>query len=220
MDGSHCGTRSDCVSHNFDHGTTSTQKLIKIAHSPSAGHRKVRLGRQSSSCTVILDLGPRVFTMQSAFRHAAVEKTSVINFEQFLQTTISTLGVAFAYAFARPLDQCKMILCIDDNPDVLKCEKARKLWIHTVLIAPAGGEDLELTSMYPVDLVIVDYFKSEMNGQGVAIELRRLMPHAPIILLSGAVDVQEQALKWVNTFLAKDRLATQLLPAIAQLQAG
>jgi CheY-like chemotaxis protein len=105
-----------------------------------------------------------------------------------------------------------MILCIDDNPDVLKCEKARKLWIHTVLIAPAGGEDLELTSMHPVDLVIVDYFKSEMNGQGVAIELRRLMPHAPIILLSGAVDVQEQALKWVNTFLAKDRLATQLLP--------
>jgi hypothetical protein len=41
--------------------------------------------------------------MQSAFRHAAVEKTSVINFEQFLQITISTLGVEFAYAFARPL---------------------------------------------------------------------------------------------------------------------
>jgi hypothetical protein len=46
------------------------------------------------------------------------------------------------------------------------------------------------------------------------------MPHAPITMLSGAVDVPEQALKWVNTFIAKDRLATQLLPALAQLQAG
>jgi CheY-like chemotaxis protein len=71
-----------------------------------------------------------------------------------------------------------------------------------------------------VDLVIVDYFMPEMNGQGVAIEMRRLMPLAPITMLSGAVDVPEQALKWVNTSIAKDRLATQLLPALAQLQAG
>jgi hypothetical protein len=41
--------------------------------------------------------------------------------------------------------------------------------------------------------------------------MRRLMPHAPIIMLSGAVDVSEQALKWVNTFIAKDRLATPVV---------
>lgn len=57
-----------------------------------------------------------------------------------------------------------------------------------------------------------------MNGQEVAMEMRRIRPLAPIIMLSGAVDVPEQALKWVKPFIAKDRLASQLLPAIAQVQ--
>jgi DNA-binding NarL/FixJ family response regulator len=57
----------------------------------------------------------------------------------------------------------------------------------------------------------------EMNGQEVAREIRRLKPSAPIIMLSAAVDVPEQALRLVDAFVAKDSLASQLLPAIAQL---
>jgi CheY-like chemotaxis protein len=56
-----------------------------------------------------------------------------------------------------------------------------------------------------------------MNGQEVALEMRRLRPQAPIIMLSAAVDVPEPALKLVDAFIAKDHLASQLLPAIAQL---
>jgi ABC-type uncharacterized transport system involved in gliding motility auxiliary subunit len=56
-----------------------------------------------------------------------------------------------------------------------------------------------------------------MNGHEVAIEMRRLKPKAPIIMLSAALDVPEQAMKLVDAFVAKDRLAGQLLPAIAQL---
>ena len=58
----------------------------------------------------------------------------------------------------------------------------------------------------------------EMSGHEVAIEMRRLRPQAPIIMLSGAGDVPQQALKSVDAFVAKDRLASELLPAIAQLQ--
>jgi CheY-like chemotaxis protein len=58
----------------------------------------------------------------------------------------------------------------------------------------------------------------EMNGHEVAIEMRRLRPQAPIIMLSGAVDVPEQALKYVDAFIDKPQLASQLLPTIAQLQ--
>ena len=76
---------------------------------------------------------------------------------------------------------------------------------------------LELASMHLVDVVIVDYLVPEMNGQEVAIKLRRFMPEAPIIMLSAAIDVAEQVLNLVNVFLAKDSLATQLLPMIAQL---
>ena len=111
-----------------------------------------------------------------------------------------------------------VLLCIDDNEDMLECEKSfLESFGYTVLTAPSGGEGLELAATHPVDVVIVDYLMPEMNGQEIAIEMRRLRPQAPIILLTGAVDVPEQALKWVDALIAKDRLASQLLPAITQL---
>ena len=75
---------------------------------------------------------------------------------------------------------------------------------------------MELASIHSVDVVIVDYFMPEMNGKDVAIEMRRLRPQAPIIMLSGTVEVPKQVLQCVDAFIAKDHLASQLLPAIAQ----
>jgi CheY-like chemotaxis protein len=113
--------------------------------------------------------------------------------------------------------QSKVLLCIDDNEDVLECEKEfLESFGYTVLTALSGGKGLELASIHSVDVVIVDYFMPEMDGQDVAIEMRRLMPQAPIIMLSGAVEVPKQVLQCVDAFIAKDRLASQLLPAIAQ----
>lgn len=114
-----------------------------------------------------------------------------------------------------------MILCIDDNQDVLECEKAFLESVgYTVLIAPSGGQGLELASLHPVDVVIVDYSMPGMNGHEVAIEMRRLKPRAPIIMLSGALDVPGHVLEWVDAFVTKDSLGSQLLPAIAQLHQG
>lgn len=113
----------------------------------------------------------------------------------------------------------KLILCIDDDQDVLECEKAfLESFGYTVMIASSGGEGLKLAEKQPVDVVIIDYSMPEMNGHEVAIEVRRLKPQVRIILLSGAVDIPEQALNRVDAFVAKDRLASQLLPVIAQLQ--
>ena len=112
-----------------------------------------------------------------------------------------------------------VLLCIDDNEDVLECEKSfLESFGYTVLTAATGSQGLELASIHSVDLVIVDYVMPEMNGHEVAVAMRQLRPLAPIIMLSGAVDVPEQALKWVDAFIAKDRLASQLLPAIMQLR--
>jgi CheY-like chemotaxis protein len=111
--------------------------------------------------------------------------------------------------------QSAVLLCIDDNEDVLECEKSfLESFGYSVFTAASGGKGLELASKHSVDVV---YFMPEMNGEEVAIEMRRLRPQAPIIMLSGAVDVPEQALKWVDAFIAKDCLASQLLPTIAQL---
>src|SRR5208282_3700235 len=114
--------------------------------------------------------------------------------------------------------QSAVLLCIDDNQDVLECEKAfLEIFGYTVLTAPSGGKGLELASIHSVDVAIVDYFMPEMNGQEFAIEMRRLRPQAPIIMLSAGVDVPKQALKLVDAFIAKDHLSSHLLPMIAQL---
>ena len=115
--------------------------------------------------------------------------------------------------------QSRLLLCIDDDEDVLECEKAfLESFGYTVLTAPSGGKALELASIHSVDLVVLDYFMPEMDGQELAVRMKRLRPQLPIIMLSGAVDVPDQALELVDAFIAKDRLASQLLLAIAQLQ--
>jgi len=111
-----------------------------------------------------------------------------------------------------------VVLCIDHNRDVLECERAfLESFGYTVLTAPSGGEGLELASTHSVDVVILDYFMPAMDGQEVAIELRRLRPQAPIILLTEGLGVPEQALHLVDALVAKDRLASQLLPTIVHL---
>src|SRR6476660_8132069 len=110
------------------------------------------------------------------------------------------------------------LLCIDDNQDVLECEKAfLETFGYTVVTASSGREGLELAGLRSFDVVIVDYCMPEMNGQELAIAMRRLRPLTPIIMLSGAVDVPEQALKVVDAFVPKDCLASRLLPAISRL---
>jgi CheY-like chemotaxis protein len=111
-----------------------------------------------------------------------------------------------------------VVLCIDDSQDMLECERAfLESFGYTVLTAPSGDKGLELASMFSFDVVIVDYFMPEMNGHELAIAMRRLRPQAPIIMLSGTTDIPEQALKSVDAFVAKDRLASQLLPTMAYL---
>jgi CheY-like chemotaxis protein len=111
-----------------------------------------------------------------------------------------------------------IVLCIDDNQDVLECEKAfLESSGYTVLTASSGGKGLEMASIHSVDVVILDYFMPAMNGQQVAMEMRRLRPQAPIILLTEGLGVPEQTLNLVDALVPKDSLASQLLPTIAHL---
>jgi CheY-like chemotaxis protein len=101
---------------------------------------------------------------------------------------------------------------------VLECERAfLESFGYTVLTAPSGGEGLELASTHSIDVVILDYFMPAMNGRELALELRRLRPLAPIILLTEGLAVPEQALSLVDALIAKECLASHLLPTIAHL---
>ncbi len=62
------------------------------------------------------------------------------------------------HAAVYPALQKATFLCIDDNEDLLECEKSfLESFGYTVLTAANGGKGLELASEYPVDAVILDY---------------------------------------------------------------
>jgi CheY-like chemotaxis protein len=65
-------------------------------------------------------------------------------------------------AAAYPALQKAAFLCIDNNEDLLECEKSfLESFGYTVLTAANGGKGLELASEYPVDAVILDYLMPE-----------------------------------------------------------
>lgn len=111
-----------------------------------------------------------------------------------------------------------VVLCIDDNQDMLDCERAfLESFGYTVLTAPSGDRGLELASMYSVGVVVLDSFIATTNGQEVALELRRLRPQAPIILLTEGAGVPDRTLSLVDALVARDSLSSQLLPTIVHL---
>jgi DNA-binding response OmpR family regulator len=111
-----------------------------------------------------------------------------------------------------------VVLCIDHSQDMLDCESAfLESFGYTVLTAPSAARGLELASRYSIDVVVLDCFMPKMNGEDVAVELRRLRPEAPIILVTEGADVPNHTLNMVDALVAKDSLASQLLPTIAHL---
>ena len=111
-----------------------------------------------------------------------------------------------------------LLLCIDDNALLLECCKEfLQAFGFEVLTASCGREGLELAALIPVDLVLLDYQMPEMDGGQVAVDLRRMQPGTPIILMSGVADIPAQMVELVDGFVRKGDMAGGLLPAIAGL---
>ena len=90
---------------------------------------------------------------------------------------------------------------------MLECERAfLESFGYTVLTAPSGGKGLELASIFAVDVVILDHFMPARNGYEVAMEMKRLRPKAPIILLTEGLGVPERTLSLVDALVPKRSL--------------
>src|SRR5690349_4377389 len=86
-----------------------------------------------------------------------------------------------------------VVLCIDNDQNTLECARAfLECFGYTVLTASSGEHGLELASIHSVDVVILNYFMLATKGQQLALNLRRLLPHAPIILLTDTERVPDQ----------------------------
>ena len=110
----------------------------------------------------------------------------------------------------------RIILCIDDDEAILSYEKALlERSGYAVLTASSPQKGLRLATTCKCDAVLLDYEMPGMNGDEVALAIKRLRPELLVILLSGS-DVPTHALASVDAFVPKLEASRQLLPVIAE----
>lgn len=111
-----------------------------------------------------------------------------------------------------------VILCVDDEWSGLE---GRRMLLeqcgYRVLVAMNGTEALELFSLHPIDLVLLDYHMPQMTGDAVAERMRASQPDIPIALLSADEELPESALRWVDAFVSKSEPPASVLQIVEHL---
>jgi CheY-like chemotaxis protein len=111
-----------------------------------------------------------------------------------------------------------VLLCIDDELDGLE---VRKMVLesagYSVFTAGNGKAGLELFTSQFIDLVILDYAMPEMSGYDVAVEMRRINPGIPILMLSAYFPVPQEVLNVVDAYATKGESPLQLFEEVGVL---
>src|SRR5438128_59303 len=109
------------------------------------------------------------------------------------------------------------VLCIDDEDDQLLL---RKLLLeeagYRVFTATSGEEGIRLSQTEHIDLVIVDYWMSRMNGVVVARALKELCSKITIIRVSSYDELPNEALGARDAWLIKSQVEPQKLLAVVK----
>jgi len=112
----------------------------------------------------------------------------------------------------------KTILCIDDDHGVLEYQKALlERRGYTVLAAASARQGVQIAMDSPVAAVIVDYHMPEMNGHEVAMEIKRLKPDTPIVMVSSDPEIPQDVINTVDAFIPKHDAPTRLLPVLTRI---
>lgn len=111
-----------------------------------------------------------------------------------------------------------MILCIDDEALGLQIRRiVLERAGYCVKTATDGPSGLKAFLDERVDAVILDYFMPGMDGGAVALELRRLRPQVPILLLSAYINLPVEITRIVNCTVLKGDGAEILLARLSEL---
>jgi CheY-like chemotaxis protein len=112
----------------------------------------------------------------------------------------------------------KTILCIDDNDGVLEYQKALlEKRGYAVLTASSARQGLQLAADNGVAAVIVDYHMPEINGHEVALEIKRLKPNTPIVMVSSEEQIPSRVLDVVDAFVPKHETPSLLVPVLTRI---
>ena len=86
--------------------------------------------------------------------------------------------------------------------------------VHT---ATSPRQGIQIAAVCGIAAVIVDYHMPEMNGHEVALEIKRLRPQTPIVMVSSDDEIPEYVLKAVDAFVSKYEAPSRLLPVLTRI---
>lgn len=112
----------------------------------------------------------------------------------------------------------KLVLCIDDRTTsaevrklLLECEGYR------VLMASDCRSGITCFAKRPVDLVVLDYDSTAVNGILLAAKMREFKPQVPIIILSGYTTPPAGVRRTVDAYIRKGEHPSSLLDCVEEL---
>ena len=109
------------------------------------------------------------------------------------------------------------VLCIDANATALFVRKrVFEVSGYSVLAAGDAETAMRLFAAANIRIVVTDHFLEETTGMELAAEMKKLKPHVPIVILSGAVDPPEGVLH-ADLFLSKTEPTVTMLQKISEL---
>jgi DNA-binding NarL/FixJ family response regulator len=129
-------------------------------------------------------------------------------------------------AAPEPLQERIRVLVADDERlfvEMVEAMLAADPQIEVVAHAYDGREAVDKALALDPDLTLMDIAMPHMDGIQAIAEIRASNPHARILVLTGGnnpADIDEARKAGAAAYLTKDRIATELLPAIYDLGGG
>lgn len=111
-----------------------------------------------------------------------------------------------------------LVLCVDD--EIIGLDVRRMLLEragYRVLTALDGLTGLDIFSNEPIDAVVLDYSMPGMHGGQVALRMRQVKPHVPILMLSAYTSLPPEVTQTVTLAMTKGEGAPELLRKLGSL---
>lgn len=115
----------------------------------------------------------------------------------------------------------KRILVVDDDSSARESiALLLRIDRHVVTEAKNGREALEFVSRHTFDLVVLDFAMPGMLGGEVALNIKRIVPALPILMVSAYLEKLCDSDKPVNAVLGKPFAVDELRNAISKALGG